>query len=107
MKLHIFEQRVVGPLACNCYVVGDPVSKEAIIIDPGDDAEELAAIVRSSGLTVKAIVATHAHFDHIVAAGRLRELTGAPFLLHPADNPLLDWMQESPSSHRPRRWIAR
>ncbi|CAN5737986.1 MBL fold metallo-hydrolase [soil metagenome] len=95
MSLHIFEHRVVGPLACNCYVIGDPVGKEAIVIDPGDDAEELAGGIQARGLTVKAIVATHAHFDHIVAAGRLRELTGAPFLLHRADNPLLDWMQES------------
>jgi hydroxyacylglutathione hydrolase len=95
MSLHIFEHRVVGPLACNCYVIGDPALKEAIVIDPGDDAEELAAGIHARGLTVTAIVATHAHFDHIVAAGRLRELTGAPFHLHRADHPLLDWMQES------------
>jgi glyoxylase-like metal-dependent hydrolase (beta-lactamase superfamily II) len=91
----IFDHLVVGPLQCNCYIVGDPESKEAIVIDPGDDADRLAESLAAKGLTVTAIVATHAHFDHIVAAGRLRELTGAPFYLHAADKPLLEWMQES------------
>lgn len=95
MSLEIFEHRVVGPLQCNCYVVGDRETKQAIVIDPGDDADGIAESLMQRGLTVTAIVATHAHFDHIVAAERLRELTGAPFLLHPEDKPLLPWMQES------------
>jgi hydroxyacylglutathione hydrolase len=93
--LKLFLHRVVGPLACNCYVVGDEVTRQAIVIDPGDDADELAAEIVSRGLTITAIVATHAHFDHIVAAERLRAATGAPFMLHDEDRPLLDWMQES------------
>jgi hydroxyacylglutathione hydrolase len=93
--LKLFHHRVVGPLACNCYVVGDEVTRQAIVIDPGDDADELAAEIVSRGLTITAIVATHAHFDHIVAAERLRAATGAPFMLHDEDRPLLDWMQES------------
>jgi glyoxylase-like metal-dependent hydrolase (beta-lactamase superfamily II) len=95
VTLEIFGHRVVGPLGCNCYVVGDAVSKQAIVIDPGGDAEDIAKLVASKGLSVVAIVATHAHFDHIVAAGRLRELTGAPFHLHSEDKTLLGWMQES------------
>jgi hydroxyacylglutathione hydrolase len=95
VTLSIFEHRVVGPLACNCYVVGDPATKKAVIIDPGDDADGIAESIAAQGLTVVAIVATHAHFDHIVAAGRLRELTGAPFHLHEGDRPLLEWMQTS------------
>jgi hydroxyacylglutathione hydrolase len=95
MTLEMFEHRVVGPLQCNCYIVGDPVTREAVVIDPGDDAEELSEILVAKELTVTAIVATHAHFDHIVAAGHLREQTGAPFYLHDADFPLLDWMQTS------------
>lgn len=95
MSLEIFVHREVGPLACNCYVVGDPASMEAIVIDPGDDADLLAEDIATLGLTITAIVATHAHFDHIVAAGRLRELTGAPFHLSSLDKPLLSWMQES------------
>ena len=93
--MEIFEHLVVGPLQCNCYIVGDPGTKEAIVIDPGDDADRLAASLASRNLTVTAIVATHAHFDHIVAAERLRALTGAPFYLHAEDKPLLAWMQES------------
>lgn len=93
--MEIFEHLVVGPLQCNCYIVGDPETKEAIIIDPGDDADRLATSLSNRGLTVTAIVATHAHFDHIVAAERLRVLTGAPFYLHADDKPLLAWMQES------------
>lgn len=85
----------MGPLACNCYVVGDPATKEAIIIDPGDEADLIASSLAERELTVTAIVATHAHFDHVVAAARLRELTGAPFYLHRDDGPILDWLQES------------
>ena len=95
MPLEIFFHKEVGPLACNCYVVGDPVTKEAIVIDPGDDASVLADELATRGLTVTAIVATHAHFDHVLAAQELRELTGAPFHLHDADKPLLAWVPES------------
>jgi hydroxyacylglutathione hydrolase len=95
MTLEILDHHVVGPLACNCYVVGDPLTRRAIVIDPGDDADVLAEGISTNGLVVEAIVATHAHFDHIVAAERLRELTGAPFYLHDSDRFLLDWMQTS------------
>ncbi len=93
--MKIFLHREVGPLACNCYVVGDPATKEAVVIDPGGDAEELAAEIAAQELRVTAIVATHAHFDHIIAAEHLREQTGAPFLLHHDDHVVLDWFQES------------
>jgi glyoxylase-like metal-dependent hydrolase (beta-lactamase superfamily II) len=93
--LEIFARREVGPLACNCYIVGDPETKEAIVIDPGGDADELAEVIAQQGLTVTALIATHAHFDHVIAAARLRELTGAPFYLHAADKPVLEWMEES------------
>jgi hydroxyacylglutathione hydrolase len=92
---HLFAHHVVGPLACNCYIVGDPTAREAVVIDPGGDVERLWSTIQDEGLAVTAIVATHAHFDHIVAAERLRELTGAPFLLHDEDKSLLPWMQES------------
>lgn len=95
MGLEIFAHHVVGPLQCNCYVVGDSESKKVVVIDPGDEAARLAESLAANELTVTAIVATHAHFDHILAAQELRELTGAPFYLHDADRVLLDWMQES------------
>lgn len=95
MTLELFEHKVVGPLSCNCYIVGDPTTLEAMVVDPGGDAEELATTIATKGLTITAIVATHAHFDHIIGAARLRELTGAPFYLHSGDNRILDWYQES------------
>lgn len=93
--MKLFFKGAVGPLACNCYVVGDEDTRHAIVIDPGGDADDLAAVIAEQRLVVTTIVATHAHFDHILAAERMRSLTGAPFLLHDADRPLLDWMQES------------
>ena len=95
MALEIFFHKEVGPLACNCYVVGDPATRAAIVIDPGGDAHDIAEAVVAQQLRVTAIVATHAHFDHLVAAGELRDLTGAPFYMHDRDRPLLDWYQES------------
>lgn len=95
MSEQIFIHREVGPLACNCYVVGDPETRQAIVIDPGGDASDLAAAISEQRLTVTSIVATHAHFDHILAAEELRSLTGAPVLMHRDDRPLLGWMQES------------
>lgn len=93
--MEIFDHQVVGPLGCNCFIVGDPVTKRAIVIDPGGDAQSIVSTLVDKELTVTAIVATHAHFDHLVAAGELREQTGAPFYMHDFDKPLLDWYEES------------
>ena len=93
--MKLFAHFEVGPLACNCYIVGDPATKQAIVIDPGGDINRVTDALQQHGLTVTAIVATHAHFDHLMAAETLRGLTGAPFYMHEADKPLLDWYQES------------
>lgn len=95
MTTTLLAHYVVGPLGCNCYVVGDPATKEAIVIDPGGDATRLIEELAGLGVTVKAIVATHAHFDHLIAGQELRAHTGAPFHLHAADRFLLDWWHES------------
>jgi hydroxyacylglutathione hydrolase len=95
MVMEIFAHRVVGPLACNCYIVGDPNTRDAVVIDPGGEADELARLLTEQKVNVVYIVATHAHFDHLVAAEELRKLTGAPFLLHGQDRPVLDWYRES------------
>ena len=95
MTLEIFWHREVGPLACNCYIVGDPKTRDAIVIDPGGDAREVIAAIDEGDLSVKAVVATHAHFDHLLAAEIVRDHTRAPMYLHDSDRPLLEWYQES------------
>ena len=95
MTTTLLAHYVVGPLGCNCYVVGDPANKEAVVIAPGGDATLLIAELARLGIVVKAIVATHAHFDHLIAGRELRAHTGAPFHLHAADRFLLDWWHES------------
>ena len=79
----------VGPLQCNCSIIGDEVTREAMVIDPGDDIEDVVALVRKHGLQVKQIVITHAHIDHVGGAMKLRAATGAPILLNENDYALL------------------
>jgi glyoxylase-like metal-dependent hydrolase (beta-lactamase superfamily II) len=79
----------VGPLACNCSVVGDEQTREAIVIDPGDNIDHVLAVLQRFGLVVKQIVITHAHIDHIGGAAKLKRLTGAPVLLNSNDQMLL------------------
>jgi glyoxylase-like metal-dependent hydrolase (beta-lactamase superfamily II) len=95
MSFQIFWHREVGPLACNCYIVGDPETRDAIVIDPGGDADVILSEIQKLDLKIAAIVATHAHFDHVIASDAIRAATGAPFMLNDADRPLLDWVQES------------
>ena len=85
----LLETLVVGPLAVNCYLVGDEETREAIVIDPGDDARDILDTIRRGRLIVKAIVNTHAHFDHVGALTEVREVTGAPFMLHADEVPIL------------------
>ena len=82
----------VGPLQCNCSVIGDEASREAMVIDPGDDVEEVLALVRKHNLQVKQIVITHAHIDHVGGAMKLRAATGAPILLNQNDFALLQML---------------
>ncbi len=85
----ILETLVVGPLAVNCYLVGDEQTREAIVIDPGGDARAIFETLKREKLKLVAIANTHAHFDHVIALTELRALTGAPFCLHADDAPLL------------------
>ncbi len=84
----IHEILPVGMLACNCSIVGDESSAEAIVIDPGDEIDRVREVLDRHHLRVKCIVATHAHIDHVGGIERLQNLTGAPVLMHEADWPL-------------------
>jgi hydroxyacylglutathione hydrolase len=78
----------VGPLACNCTILADEESGEAIVVDGGDGVDEVVSCLQERNWRAKLLVHTHAHIDHIRDVGRLRELTAASALLHPADLPL-------------------
>lgn len=85
----IHEILPVGPLQCNCSIIGDETTHEAMVIDPGDNIDEISAILRRHKLQVKQIVITHAHIDHVGGAMKLRAVTGAPILLNQNDYSLL------------------
>jgi hydroxyacylglutathione hydrolase len=85
----IRETLAVGLLGCNCTILGDEVSREAMVIDPGYEIPRILALLAKHQLTVKQIVVTHAHIDHIAGAQSLKEITGAPVMYHEADLPLV------------------
>jgi hydroxyacylglutathione hydrolase len=84
----IVETFPVGMLACNATIIGDEETREAIVVDGGDGVDDVTDRLKRLGLRARYLVHTHAHFDHISCVGRLRELTQAPALLHPADLPI-------------------
>ncbi|WP_446743161.1 MBL fold metallo-hydrolase [Silvibacterium acidisoli] len=82
----------VGPLQCNCTLIGDEASREAMVIDPGDNIPHILGRLAALKLTLKQIVVTHAHIDHVGGAVKLKKATGAPILLNQNDLPLLKMM---------------
>jgi hydroxyacylglutathione hydrolase len=89
----ILETFPVGPLHCNCTLLGDDDAAEAIVIDPGDEVSRIYRRITELGLKVKQILVTHAHIDHVGGALKLKHLTGAPILLNENDLPLLKMME--------------
>jgi len=81
----IHEILPVGMLQCNCHIIGDPKTHEALVIDPGDDADRILAIIERHKLKVRAIVITHTHIDHVAGLHKLQQATGAPVRIHPDD----------------------
>jgi len=86
----IHEILPVGMLQCNCSIFGDETSREAVVIDPGDDIQDILAILAKHQLRVKSIVITHAHIDHIGGAQKLKAATGAPVYMNAKDQELYD-----------------
>ncbi|MFM7390446.1 MAG: MBL fold metallo-hydrolase [Vampirovibrionales bacterium] len=97
----------VGPLQCNCTLVWNDTTHEAIIIDPGGDADKLLALLQEKGLTLRACYHTHAHFDHFMASEQLRQATGASLWLNEGD--LFLWQNLELQCQRfrlPTAWIT-
>lgn len=88
----ILETFPVGPLACNCTILGDEEAGEAIVIDPGDEVSRIHRRLSDLGLKLKQILITHAHIDHVGGALKLKRLTNAPIFLNESDLPLLKMM---------------
>jgi len=86
----IIETFPVGPLQCNCTILGDSQTGEAIVIDPGDEAPKVLKRLAAHGLKPKAILITHTHLDHVAGNHEVREKTGARVMLHEKDLPLYD-----------------
>ena len=96
----IFESFPVGPLACNCTILGDEETREAIVIDPGDEVSRIAKRLTEQGLKLKQILVTHGHIDHVGGALKLKRLTDAPIFMNERDLPQLDMMEEQ------ARWLG-
>ncbi len=81
----IHEILPVGLLQCNCHIVGDPKTRDAVVIDPGDDVEKILEVIARYDLKVRAILITHTHIDHVGGLKKMHDATGAPVLMHEAD----------------------
>ena len=79
----------VGPIQANCFIIGCEETQQAAVIDPGGDADQILMLLAELKLTVKYIINTHGHFDHVCANKRLKEVTGADLLIHSLDAPML------------------
>lgn len=83
----------VPPLGCNCSIIGDPITKRAIVVDPGGAHERILKDVQDLGMTVVSILHTHAHFDHFLASGEMKKATNATLCLHPDDRSLWEMLE--------------
>jgi glyoxylase-like metal-dependent hydrolase (beta-lactamase superfamily II) len=88
----------VGPIMANCFIVGCEKTKHAVVIDPGDEADRILLELAKDKLTVKHIVNTHGHFDHVGANKPMKAATGADISIHAADAPLLAQLSASASA---------
>ena len=84
----IIESLTVGPIQANCYILGCEETREAVVIDPGGEADRILMTLARSRLKLRYIINTHGHFDHVGANKRLKDVTGAPILIHRLDAPM-------------------
>ena len=103
----IHEILPVGVLQCNCSVFGDEATREGLVVDPGDNIEEILEVIRRHNLTIKAIVITHAHIDHIGGAQKLKRAIGAPIYMNSNDRALQLMMAEQASWLRTTGLVSR
>ena len=89
----IHEVIPVGMLQCNCSILGDPQTGEAIVVDPGDEVDRILEILRRHKLKTRAIISTHTHIDHVGGLAELHRATGAPVLIHEDDLPLYNSLE--------------
>lgn len=94
MSSVLLETFPVGPLQCNCSILVDEATREAVVIDPGDEPERILDALSAAGVRAVALLHTHAHLDHITGTGLVAEATGAPIRLHAADRPLYEALPE-------------
>ena len=94
MSLFVIDSFAVGPLGCNCTIVGDPARREAVVVDPGDEPDRILDALARSGFRPVALVHTHAHFDHVGCSALLKRITGAPIFMHAGDRPLYQNLAE-------------
>ena len=98
MGLYLIETFAVGPLQCNCAIVADPSTREAVVVDPGDEPDRILDALSGAGLKPIALVHTHAHFDHVGCSALLKRITGAPIYMHEGDHPLYENLEEQGKS---------
>jgi glyoxylase-like metal-dependent hydrolase (beta-lactamase superfamily II) len=91
----IVKKLAVGPIQANCFIVGCEETRQAAVIDPGDEADRILLTLAGAGLTVVQIINTHGHFDHVGANRRMKQATGAPILIHALDAPMLGLLSRS------------
>ena len=91
----IIKKLTVGPIMANCFIVGCDQTREAAVIDPGDEADRILRTLAEAKLTVTHIINTHGHFDHVGANRRMHKATGAPILIHALDAPMLSLLSRS------------
>lgn len=94
----ILKQMALGPIMANCYILGCKETREAAVIDPGDETDRILMALAEEKLTVKHIINTHGHFDHVGGNSKLKAATGAPLYIHAGDAPMLSQLSAAASS---------